>query len=365
MSTAAPPDIRVDVLLDSDEASLAEAVRAGLLGEPRHLPPRCLYDERGSELFDRITELPEYYPARCERAILNRYAPEIVAETGAEELVEIGSGVASKTRALLYAMAGAGTLRRYVPFDVDPSVVRRSAEELTSLYPGLAVHGLVGDFGRHLADVPARSGRRLVAFLGGTIGNLEPGTRADILHGLRGLLGEDDRLVLGVDLVKDEGVIVAAYDDSQGVTAQFTLNVLRVLNRELGADFDLDAFAPFARWNPDESRVELGVRAGSAQRVTIGGLDSARVEFAPGDEIRTEISSKFTPERLERELVAAGLGLERLLRDDEGLFSVAVAAPDARAAAGARRAAPAHQGAADGGRAGTNADTTTHSETGA
>lgn len=334
MSIAAPPDIRVYVLLDSDEASLAEAVRAGLLGQPKRLPPRCLYDERGSELFDRITELPEYYPARCERAILNRYAPEIVTDTGAQELLEIGSGVASKTRALLYAMAGAGTLRRYVPFDVDQTVVQRSADELTSLYPGLAVHGLVGDFSRHLGDLPPPSGRRLVAFLGGTIGNLEPEMRAEILLGLRDLLGDGDRLVLGVDLVKDERVIVAAYADSAGVTAEFTLNVLRVLNRELDADFDVGAFEPFARWDPGESRVELGLSARSAQRVTIGGLDSARVDFAHGEEIRTEISSKFTPERLERELRQAGLALERLLLDDEGLFSVALAAPIGEAGAG-------------------------------
>jgi L-histidine N-alpha-methyltransferase len=346
MSTTAPPDISVDVLLDSgDEGSLAEAVRAGLLGERRELPPRCLYDERGSELFDRITELPEYYPARCERAILNRYAPEIVTGMGAEELLEIGSGVASKTRALLYAMAGAGTLRRYVPFDVDPSVVQRSAEELTAIYPGLTVHGLVGDFGRHLSDLPAPAGRRLVAFLGGTIGNLEPEARAEILRALRGLLREGDRLLLGADLVKDERVIAAAYDDAQGVTAEFTLNVLRVLNRELGADFDLDAFEPFARWNPCESRVELGLSARSAQRVTIGGLDSARVEFAAGEEIRTEISSKFTPERLERELREAGLALERLLRDDEGLFSVALAAP-ARTESGANGGSAAITGGA-------------------
>ena len=327
MSTAAPPDIRVEVLLDSDQGSLAEAVRDGLLGARRELPPRCLYDARGSELFDRITELPEYYPARAERAILNRYAPEIVTSMGAQELLEVGSGVASKTRALLYAMAGAGTLRRYVPFDVDPSVIRRSAEELTALYPGLSVHGVVGDFCRHLGHLPPPAGPRLVAFLGGTIGNLEPRARAEILRGLRGLLREGDRLLLGADLVKDEGVVVAAYDDAQGVTAEFTRNALRVLNRELGADFDLDAFEPFARWNPDESRVELGLSARTAQRVTIAGLDSTRVEFAAGEEIRTEVSSKFTPQRLEDELSEAGLMLERLLRDEQGLFSVALAAP--------------------------------------
>ena len=336
MSTAAPPDIRVEVLLDSGQGSLAEAVRAGLLGERRELPPRCLYDERGSELFDRITELPEYYPARAERAILNRYAPAIVTGMDAQELLELGSGVASKTRALLYAMAGAGTLRRYVPFDVDPSVIRRSAEELTALYPGLAVHGVVGDFGRHLADLPPPAGPRLVAFLGGTIGNLDSRARAEMLRGLRRLLREDDRLLLGADLVKDERVIVAAYDDAQGVTAEFTRNALCVLNRELGADFDLDAFEPFARWNSDESRVELGLTARSAQRVTIEGLDSTQIELAAGEEIRTEVSSKFTPQRLEHELREAGLVLERLLRDEQELFSVALAGP-----AGAR---PKHNG---------------------
>lgn len=328
MKLAPAPDIRIDVLLDSgDDGSLAEAVRAGLLGDPKELPPRALYDERGSELFDRITELPEYYPARCERMILNRHAPAIVAASGAEELLELGSGVASKTRALLYAMAGAGTLRRYVPFDVDPSVVERSAEELTALYPGLAVHGLVGDFGRHLDDLPGPAGRRLVAFLGGTIGNLDPRARAEMLRSLRALLRPADRLLLGADLVKDERVIVAAYDDTSGVTAEFTHNALRVLNRELGADFDLEAYEPFARWDAEASRVELGLRARSEQRVRVAALEGQEISLAAGEEIRTEVSSKFTPERLEQELAAAGLEIERLLRDDEGLFSVALAAP--------------------------------------
>ena len=327
MSVAPPPDIAIRVLDTGDEGSLAEAVRAGLLREPKELPARCLYDERGSELFDRITELPEYYPARCERAILNRYAPEIVAGVAAEELLELGSGVASKTRALLYAMAGAGTLRRYVPFDVDPSVVERSAEELTALYPGLAVRGLVGDFDHHLGDVPEPVGRRLVAFLGGTIGNLQPDERTKILRGLRGLLRPGDRLLMGADLVKDERVIVAAYADSQGVTAEFTLNALRVLNRELGADFDLGAYEPFARWDVAAARVELGLRALTAQRVQIAALDGMEIALAAGEEIRTEISSKFTPERLEAELAGAGLFPERLLCDDEGLFSVALVAP--------------------------------------
>jgi L-histidine N-alpha-methyltransferase len=329
----AASDVRIDVLLDDDAHTLAEAVRAGLLRTPRELPPRCLYDERGSELFDRITELPDYYPARCERAILNRYAPEIVASVGAEELLELGSGVASKTRALLYAMAGAGTLRRYVPFDVDVSVVERSAEELTALYPGLSVHGLVGDFGRHLGDVPEPAGRRLVAFLGGTIGNLHPPERAEMLRALRPLLRAGDRLLLGADLVKDEATLLAAYDDPHGVTAAFTANVLRVLNRELDADFELEAYEPFARWNGGAARMELGLRALAAQRVRLEALGPLELDFAPGEEMRTEISSKFMPAGLERELGDAGLRLERLLYDEEGLFSVALAAPDLEAVA--------------------------------
>ena len=328
-SPTAAPDIRVDDLLDEGgSGSMGEDVRAGLEGVPKRLPPWCLYDERGSELFDRITELPEYYPTRCERAILNRCAPEIVASTGAEELLELGSGVASKTRALLYAMAGAGTLRRYVPFDVDPTVVERSAEELATVYPGLAVHGVVGDFARHLQDLPEPAGRRLVAFLGGTIGNLRPPERAEMLVRVRSLLRPDDRLLLGADLVKDPSVIVAAYDDSQGVTRAFTANVLRVLNRELGADFDLDAFEPFARWDAEQERMELGLSARSAQRVRLAGLDRLEVPFAAGEELLTEVSSKFTRARLEHELGEAGLRLERLLSDEDELFSVSVAAPE-------------------------------------
>ncbi len=328
-SPTAAPDIRVDDLLDEGgPGSIAEDVRSGLECEPKRLPPRCLYDERGSELFDRITELPEYYPTRCERSILNRYAPEIVASTGAEELLELGSGVASKTRALLYAMAGAGTLRRYVPFDVDATVVERSAEELTTLYPGLAVHGVVGDFERHLEDVPEPAGRRLVAFLGGTIGNLRPLERIEMLARLRSLLRPGDRLLLGADLVKDPSVIVAAYDDSRGVTRTFTANALRVVNRELGADFDLAAFEPFARWEAEQERVELGLRARSAQRVRLAGLDGLEIEFAAGEELLTEVSSKFTPARLEQELVEAGLHLECLFTDEDELFSVSLAAPE-------------------------------------
>ena len=326
--------VRVETLGDPEAGpSLADEVRAGLARRPRELPPKLLYDERGSVLFDRITELPEYYPTRCERAILNRYAPELVEAAGAEELLELGSGVASKTRALLYAMAGTGRLRRYLPLDVDRSVVERSAEELTELLPGVEVHGLVGDFGHDLDGLPAPDGRRLVAFLGGTIGNLDPEGRAGLLARLRALLRPEDRLLLGVDLVKDEARLLAAYDDPQGVTREFTANALLVLNRELGADFEPAAFEPFARLDPCEQRVELGLSARTPQRVRLAALDHAELELARGEELRTEISSKFTRPGLERELADAGMGVERFVCDDEGLFAVALAAPRERAGA--------------------------------
>lgn len=305
-----------------DEAMAAE-VRAGLTRRPKELAPKYFYDARGSQLFDRITSLPEYYPTRCEREILNRHAPELVE--GMQELVELGSGTASKTRALLYAMAGAGALRRYVPFDVDESVVERSTEELAELYPGLEVHGVVGDFGADLDRIPDGE-RRLFAFLGGTVGNLYPAQRAAFLASVRGLMGEHDRLVLGTDLVKDVAVIEAAYNDAEGVTAEFNLNVLRVLNERLGAGFDPGVFEHVARYEESEARIEMRLRSTRAQTVAIEALD-LEVEFEAGEEMLTEISSKFTPSVIAAELAGAGLGLERLLTDPEGFFAVTVAAP--------------------------------------
>jgi L-histidine N-alpha-methyltransferase len=311
----------------SETGTLAADVRDGLGRPPgeRELPPKHLYDERGSELFDQITRLPEYYPTRCERAILNRHAPELVEATGARELVELGSGTASKTRALLYAMAGAGALDRYVPFDVDPSVVEACANELTDLYPGLAVHGVVGDFTRDLGSLPDGE-RRLIAFLGSTIGNLMPGARAELLASVRSVMGPSDRFLLGTDLVKDVRVIEAAYNDSAGVTAAFTLNVLRVINRELGADFDLDGFEHVARFDPGRSWVELGLRARREQRVRIPGAD-LELTLAPDELIRTEVSTKFTRDGLARELDAAGMELEAFFTDTAGMFGLSLAAP--------------------------------------
>ena len=304
--------------------SLADDVRDGLTRDGlKELAPKYLYDARGSELFDRITGLPEYYPTRSERAILNRHAPEIAAD--ARELVELGSGTASKTRALLYAMAANGTLERYVPFDVDPSVVDGCAHELAELYPGLEVHGVVGDFESDLGRIPPGEAR-LVALLGGTIGNLYPAPRAAFLRDVRALLGADDRLVLGTDLVKDVAVLEAAYNDAEGVTAEFNRNVLHVLNRELDADFDVEAFEHVAFFDREHSWMEMRLRASGEQRVTIAGA-GIEVELADGEEIRTEISAKFTLQALHGELADAGMAIERFFTDPDGLFGLSLAVP--------------------------------------
>jgi L-histidine Nalpha-methyltransferase len=326
MTPLAERDITIESYV-AGGGSMADEVRAGLErpSGSRALPPKYFYDERGSVLFDRITRLPEYYPTRSERAILNRHAPGLVEATEARELVELGSGTASKTRALLYAMAGAGALDRYVPFDVDPSVVQSCADELTDLYPGLTVHGVVGDFTRHLDHVPDGE-QRLVAFLGSTIGNLMPDARRSFLASVRELMGPTDRFLLGTDLLKDVAVIEAAYNDSAGLTAQFNLNMLRVLNRELGADFDLSAFEHEAAFDPEPSWVEMRLRARSEQRVSVPGA-GVEVTVAAGEAIRTEVSTKFTLDVLARELADAGMELEAFFTDPAGMFGLSLAAP--------------------------------------
>jgi L-histidine Nalpha-methyltransferase len=315
------PAVRIDVFDVRD--TLADDVRAGLTKRLKQLPPKYFYDARGSRLFDRITTLPEYYPSRCEREILNRRAPEIVRGSQAAELVELGSGSASKTRALLYAMAGEGTLRRYVPLDVSQVTVESCAAELSELYPGLQVHGVVGDFGRDLARVPVGQ-HRLFAFLGGTIGNFYPDERADFLGRLRELMEPDDRLLIGTDLVKDRSVLEAAYNDSQGVTAEFNRNVLRVVNEGLGANFAPEAFEHVAFFDEANAWIEMRLRANGAQSVRIEGAD-LEVTFRDGEEIRTEISAKFTHDAVDRELAEAGLQLDDFFTDERGLFGLAVA----------------------------------------
>jgi len=324
-SLAADPGIRIECLENGEATGLAADVREGLTRDLKELPPKYLYDARGSALFDRITTLPEYYPSRAEREILNRRAPEIVVESDARELIELGSGTASKTRALLYAMAGAGSLDRYVPFDVDRSVVERCAAELLELYPGLAVHGVVGDFERHLEHIPAGD-RRLFAFLGGTIGNLYPPQRAAFLRRVRRLMGPTDTLLIGTDLVKDRNVLEAAYNDSEGVTAEFNRNVLRVVNDTLDADFEPEAFEHVAFFDEANSWIEMRLRARGAQTVRVNGAQ-LEVSFSDGEEMRTEISAKFTRDGVERELEAAGMGLDGFYTDDDGLFGLASASP--------------------------------------
>jgi L-histidine N-alpha-methyltransferase len=313
------PQIRIERYGVRD--TLADDVRDGLTRPLKELPPKYFYDERGSRLFDRITQLPEYYPTRCERSILNRHAPTLVGSCN--ELVELGSGTASKTRALLYAMAGAGSLQRYVPVDVDESVVRTCAVQLVELYPGLRVHGVVGDFKDHLERLPDGE-RRLIAFLGGTIGNLYPDERRDFLGRLRSVMGPEDRLVIGTDLIKDRDVLEAAYNDSQGVTAEFNRNILRVLNDDLGADFQPEAFEHVAFFDEARSWIEMRLRAGGAQRVRIDGA-GLEVTFANGEEIRTEISTKFTRDAVADELDGAGLHLDDFFTDEHELFGVAFA----------------------------------------
>jgi L-histidine N-alpha-methyltransferase len=300
-------------------ADLAAEVREGLTRPLRELPPKLFYDERGSELFDLITELPEYYPTRCEREILERRAGDIVR--GAEELVELGSGSATKTRVLL----ATGAIRRYVPVDVSPTVVERCAEELCERYDGLEVRGLIGDFHRDLEHLPDGD-RRVFAFLGGTVGNLHPEERAGFLAMLRGLMGPDDRMLLGTDLVKDRAVLEAAYDDSQGVTAEFNRNALHVLNRELDGDFEPDRFEHVAFFDERESWIEMRLRAVGGQAVRIEAADLDLV-LADGEDIRTEISTKFTPERVESELAGAGLALDELWTDSGGRFALSLSSP--------------------------------------
>jgi L-histidine N-alpha-methyltransferase len=310
-----------------EERSLADDVLDGLTRPFKELPPKHFYDAAGAELFDRICELPEYYPTRAERAILERRSADIVAATGAAELVELGSGTAAKTRLLLAAMADAGTLCRYVPVDVTEAMVLDCADALVEEFPGLRVHGIVGDFERHLSHVPPPDGPRVVAFLGGTIGNFTPGSRRRFLRGLAKLLRPGvDHLLLGTDLVKDPAIIEAAYDDSAGVTAEFNRNVLRVINRELDADFDVDSFEHVAFFDREREWVEMRLRAQRRMDVEVRKL-GLKVTFVPREELRTEISAKFTADRLRGDLAAAGLELRELLTDPDDLFALSLSSP--------------------------------------
>lgn len=309
--------------VDATDAALRADVLSGLTRHPKTLPPKWFYDARGSELFEEITRLPEYYPTRAEREILVDRAGEIAAASGARTLVELGSGSSEKTRHLLDALP---ELDSYVPVDVSESALRGAAGALLDERPGLSVHALIADFTAGLS-LPGTPGPRLVAFLGGTIGNLLPRERAVFLRSVRALLSPGDTLLLGTDLVKDEKVLVAAYDDAAGVTAAFNRNVLSVVDRELGADFAPDDFAHVARWNPQEEWIEMRLRARRALTVKIPELDLV-VPFEKGEEVRTEVSAKFRKEGVRRELAGAGLRLTQWWTDSEGRFALSLATVD-------------------------------------
>lgn len=290
---------------DWRERALLADVRAGLAAPPRRLTPRWLYDDRGSELYTEITRLPEYYLTEAERGLLRSAAAQIVEVSGADTLIELGSGTSDKTTTLLDAFAAADRLERFVPLDVSEQTLRDAAAELADRYPGLLVHGVIGDFVEHLGVVP-HEGVPLLAFLGSTIGNLYPSQRADFFGSVADWLPDDGHMLLGVDLVKPVDRIMAAYNDARGVTAEFTLNVLEVLNRELDADFDLGGFEHVGLWDPNHTRVDLRLRSLRDQHVAILRADM-EIDISEGEEIRAEISTKFTLARLDAEFAAAGL----------------------------------------------------------
>jgi L-histidine N-alpha-methyltransferase len=306
-------------------ASLRDDVLKGLTADPKWLPPKWFYDSRGSELFEEITRLPEYYPTRAEREILTSQAAAIAAATGADTLVELGSGSSRKTVLLLDALQAAGTLRRYHPIDVSEAALQESGAVLSERYPDLGIHAVVTDFEERLA-IPDDGEARLIAFLGGTIGNLLPDERAVFLARIRAGLRERDALLLGTDLVKDPATLVAAYDDAAGVTALFNKNVLAVVNAELGADFDLDAFEHVALWDPAAEWIEMRLRARLPQTVKVRDVDLV-VQFEEGEELRTEISAKFRREGVEAELAAAGFRPAEWWTDRAGRFGLSLAVP--------------------------------------
>jgi L-histidine Nalpha-methyltransferase len=320
-----PPDYRA--------ASLRADALAGLTATPKSLPPKWFYDAQGSALFEKITELPEYYPTRAERSILSAAADDIARLSQARVLVELGSGSSEKTRLLLSALRAAGSLRAYVPVDVSESALVGAEEALAVEYPGLAVHAVVSDFEQYLGLEPSpeasgedTAGPRLVAFLGSTIGNMVPAERAVFLRRVRASLRPGDSFLLGTDLVKDVGVLVAAYDDSAGVTAAFNKNVLAVLNAELGADFDLDAFEHVAVWDPANEWIEMRLRSTARQRARVRDLD-LDVSFAAGEEMRTEVSAKFRRAGVEAELAVAGLALRAWWTDPGERFGLSLSVP--------------------------------------
>ena len=319
--------IRLDVhLTDADaDAALRADVARGLVARPKELPPKWFYDARGSELFERITELPEYYPFRTEPALLADSAADIARSSGADTVVELGSGSSTKTRLLLDAFSGAGTLTRYVPQDVSESALRGAIDVLHRDYPELVVHGVVGDFTTDLDRLPGADpgGKRMIAFLGGTVGNLLPGPRHEFLTHVRSVLAPGEQLLLGTGLVTDPAVMVPAYDDAAGVTAEFNRNVLLVLNRELGANFDINAFSHVAVWEAEHEWIEMRLRAVRDLHVSVRALD-LDVSFLAGEEMVTEISAKFRPEVIDEMVTAAGFVPSRRWTDPDDRFALSL-----------------------------------------
>jgi L-histidine N-alpha-methyltransferase len=305
--------------------ALRADARAGLTATPKVLPPKWFYDERGSELFEKITHLDEYYPTRAERSILRAAAGQIAAATRARTLVELGAGAADKTRLLLDALREEGTLASFVPVDVSEEALIAAAHRIGEGYPGLAVTAVVSDFEEHLG-LPDAGGARLVAFLGGTIGNLLPAQRAEFLASVRSRLHPGDAFLLGTDLVKDPAVLVAAYDDPAGVTAAFNKNILLVLNAGLGANFDPDSFDHVALWDAEEEWIEMRLRSLADQVVTVPGIDLV-VGFAEGEDMRTEVSAKFRRDGIAAELAAAGFAMRSWWTDSGGQFGLSLSVP--------------------------------------
>lgn len=315
----------LDIHLSPAQAgrALRDDARRGLTTTPKWLSPKWFYDAHGSDLFEEITRLPEYYPTRVERSILTTHAKEIARRTSAHTLVELGSGSSDKTRLLLDAMSAEGNLREFVPLDVSEDALRNAVAGLHIDYPSLAIHGVVADFTEHLSRVPGQT-PRMVAFLGGTIGNLLPDERATFLSELRSTLLPGEWLLLGTDLVKDPDVLVPAYDDAAGVTAAFNRNALTVLNRQLGGDFDINSFEHVAVWDPVNEWIEMRLRSTIATHVSLLALELT-IALEPGEEIRTEISAKFRRPVVERELSSAGFSLDSWWTDPAGLFALSLA----------------------------------------
>ncbi|MFD8249900.1 L-histidine N(alpha)-methyltransferase [Nocardia sp. NPDC059691] len=317
--------VTLDIHLTEDDLNTALRSDAGLglTANPKWLPPKWFYDAKGSELFERITELPEYYPTRTERALLERVVDEIADAAQAEVLVELGAGSAAKTRLLLTALSARGPLKKYVPQDVSSAALRAAADEVAVEFPGLAVHGVVSDFTDTLANLP-RGGRRMIAFLGGTIGNLVPAERAEFLARIHDLLEPGEQLLLGAGLVTDPAVLVPAYDDAAGVTAEFNRNVLHVLNSRLRADFAPEKFRHVAVWDAEREWIEMRLEASEDMTVAVGDLDLT-VRFGRGEQMRTEISAKFRVEGLEGELAAAGFATGHVWTDPDDRFALLLA----------------------------------------